>query len=234
MKTYENFLLKNNFNIFIKDIERDCKFYLSMLKGKNKDKLLLRATYEFSDPLKKFDMLKDRKPLDTPIDIHNILNSYFKKKFGWNVRNGVFAYITNEIVDVMEYGEPYIFLPIGNFEYVYSDKIVDLTRHISNNLDVDIVSYLIKNRINGDYREYYLNKIEQNQIELSWENFEQEIKNLETHLIKILDKLNFQNTNLNKMFEHNSNECEISINAKNGYYMLSTVYYNEFIRYLNR
>jgi hypothetical protein len=36
---------------------------------------------------------KNRKPLDTPLQIHNYWNNLFQKKFGWKVRSeGVFVW----------------------------------------------------------------------------------------------------------------------------------------------
>ncbi len=72
---------------------------------------------------------KNRKPLDTPIKLHNILDKMFQKKFGWKARSeGVFAagkWYFSGSKDTY-YGDTYLFFPIGNFKYVWSPKIDDL------------------------------------------------------------------------------------------------------------
>ena len=71
--------------------------------------------------------LDDRMPKDMPKDIHDELNYWFRKKFGWNVRNGVFASSNIGIAKNYHHeGDPYIFMPIGKYEYVWSPEVGDL------------------------------------------------------------------------------------------------------------
>jgi len=128
MSRFDQFLVNKSeiWNNVKKNIFKDCSKILHELRGS--DELLYRATnskifvYDI-----KTSRLSDRKPLDTPVDIHNELNYWFKKKFGWNVRNGVFA--TFDIDNIHVYGTAYIFLPIGDYEYAWSKKISDLYSH---------------------------------------------------------------------------------------------------------
>jgi len=63
---------------------------------------------------------KDRKPRDTSIEIHNIMNAYFFKKFGVNVRSeGLFA--IGDIKRASSYGHPHYVLPVGKFKYVWAE-----------------------------------------------------------------------------------------------------------------
>jgi len=69
--------------------------------------------------------LKDRIPMHTPKEIHELVNDYFMKNFGWKGRNGVFA--SNKIIQTVYYGSQNIFLPINEFKYIYSPIVYDLS-----------------------------------------------------------------------------------------------------------
>jgi len=89
---------------------------------------LYRGTkiYPF-DYIKKSSRLEDRIPRDTPIEIHNYMNNYFMKNFGWKGRNGVFA--SNN--DITLYGSDVgVFFPYNGFKFIYSSKIDDLTMYL--------------------------------------------------------------------------------------------------------
>ena len=78
--------------------------------------------------------LEDRKPKDVKLEMHNALNRSFKKAFGWNVRNGVFATRSFNAASSL-HDNVYYFYPIGSYEYCYSPKIHDLIDDtIVNNL----------------------------------------------------------------------------------------------------
>jgi len=70
---------------------------------------------------------KDRKPTHTVQVDHIALNKAFNEKFGWKVRSeAVFA--TRKRTEAYIFGMPYLFFPVGKFEFVYSDEIEDLWR----------------------------------------------------------------------------------------------------------
>lgn len=73
---------------------------------------------------------KDRRPKDTPLQVQNILDDLFKKKFGWKARSeGVF--VSNGNSQAGEFGKyVYRFLPIGDYKYVYNPGISDLTAYL--------------------------------------------------------------------------------------------------------
>jgi hypothetical protein len=79
--------------------------------------------------------LDNRKPLDSSNQVHEIANKLFIKKFGWPVRNGVFA--SSDEAGIMEYGSAYIFFPMGDFDYVWSHMVSDFYTVIN---DADTVS----------------------------------------------------------------------------------------------
>jgi len=67
----------------------------------------------------------NRYPKDTPDDLHKTLDSMFKKKFGINARsNSMFA--TGSIQTATTYGNPYIIIPKGKYNVIWSDDTRDL------------------------------------------------------------------------------------------------------------
>ena len=72
---------------------------------------------------------KYRNPRNTDIEIHDQLNRFFKRKFGWNVRNGVSVSNTlkqTQFFAQMEFGKSYVFLPTNGFKYCWSKTYTDL------------------------------------------------------------------------------------------------------------
>jgi hypothetical protein len=66
----------------------------------------------------------DRKPKDTPIDIHNQMNDLMEAHYGRKFRNGLF--ISGDLLQAQGYGTSvYRVFPIGEFNFCWSDKYVD-------------------------------------------------------------------------------------------------------------
>jgi len=105
-------------------IEMDCKPFFISKPGS----VLYRGSNDHvSSFKKKTSRLNDRIPRDTNSDLHDELNFYFRRKFGWNVRNGVFASSSYTLSSY--FGDYcYIFIPVGKFEYVWSPVVNDLYR----------------------------------------------------------------------------------------------------------
>ena len=83
----------------------------------------------------------NRKPRDTDIKAHDILNRLSKERFGWEVRNAMFAttsfdvaksYTQNNSYTEKE-TEVYLFIPIGEFDFAYSIFIDDLYNVLESN-----------------------------------------------------------------------------------------------------
>ena len=93
------------------------------------------------------DVRKRRKPRDTSIILHSIMNKWFKGKFGWNVRSeGLFC---NGIKAIEFGGDAVVIFPIGNIQYVWSDKTDDLYQEVDvhsedDKVDRNIEEYTIK------------------------------------------------------------------------------------------
>lgn len=86
-------------------------------------------------------------PKDSSLLIHNAVNKVSEQMLGVPIRNLVFA--TESKMVTSEYGEPYVMIPIGDYDLYYSTLVEDL---YSNNEDI----------ISADGRETYMvNKIRQ-------------------------------------------------------------------------
>ena len=66
---------------------------------------------------------QDRKPKDMPVEIQEMLDDKFEKKFGWKPRStGAFASISYKGAHFPKY----LFFPFGKYTYVYSKTVKDL------------------------------------------------------------------------------------------------------------
>ncbi len=80
-----------------------------------------RGTYSCPNKICKIIPRKNRKPTDTNIQVHEMVDDLFYEKFGWKPRSeGVFTSPDINIAD--GYGKTYIFLPANGYKYVYSTK----------------------------------------------------------------------------------------------------------------
>ncbi len=121
MTKFINYL---NENKVYENIRKDCSKILGFYKAYNFNYFLWRGSRKHWS-WDKIVPRKDRKPLDTPLKLHQLLDKEFQKKFGWKVRNeGVF--VTSDPVTASRYGKEYIFLPANGFKYIFNWKIPDL------------------------------------------------------------------------------------------------------------
>jgi len=125
-------------------IKRDCEPYLKQLNGSNfSGYSLLRSGRQDSGYFKKVSVRVDRKPKDTPIDIHNWLDEWFYKKFGIKARSNT-MFCTSSISLAGRYGSAiYYIFPMGNFEIIWSDIVNDMYTPVMNRgLDAYITYFL--------------------------------------------------------------------------------------------
>lgn len=78
-----------------------------------------------------------RMPLDTPPEIHSMLNRLYKKKFGWEARSKS-IFCTGDMSQSFQYGKPFLIFPTGNFKYLWHQKTKDLWNHIKYNIAAKI------------------------------------------------------------------------------------------------
>ena len=114
-------------------IKKDCSFFLSSI-GKD---LLTYAMYRGEGGLDKYKPVfrkqkvrKDRKPSDTPLELHKLFNDWFLDEYGIKHRSqSLFA--TGDYVAASSYGTSVgIIFPIDKYKFVYSKKYQDLTNDI--------------------------------------------------------------------------------------------------------
>lgn len=139
-------------------INNECKPFLKELKGANK--FLYRGTRPFDDDIEKKIVRTDRKPKLIEKELHNKLDEYTKKKFGWHMRTeGLFT--TNNIRTAKNFsvdGNVVLVFPIGKFEYMYYSDVEYLyslydTYIIGNERDF--------NDITDEIDQYKTNKLHQ-------------------------------------------------------------------------
>ena len=156
-----NYLNENTRQILfdsLEKIEKKCGSYLKearkrnfgMYSGRKRqgDKILIEKSVR-----------KDRKPKDTPIEIHNRLDDMFEKKTGIRLRsNSLFCANDKDIAQ--GYGRPYYIFPMGKYQTWYNPKVLDLYAYFNNadvkkSLDIHITMTeplkLISTKIKEDY-----------------------------------------------------------------------------------
>jgi hypothetical protein len=105
-------------------LERDCKEILQFYRY---GRLLYRGIRtNDSDPIFVTKTPRDdRRPKDTSEYIHDYMNKLYKKKFGWEVRNGIS--VSNSFAQADAYGNVHVFFPVDGFKYVWHPDIYDFT-----------------------------------------------------------------------------------------------------------
>lgn len=61
---------------------------------------------------------KDRKPRDTKLLVHNLMDEYLKEKFGTKVRSEA-LFTTGDMQTTLAYGKPHYVFPVGEFKFVW-------------------------------------------------------------------------------------------------------------------
>jgi len=116
--------VKQDCQPFLKQIGPDIENY-SMYRGIEVEREwtidLLKKAFEL-----RTSRLADRQPRGTRLDIHNNINEALKKIFGKPWRNALF--VSGNRKDAAWYGNGNTFrvYPVGDFEFLWSPKIVDL------------------------------------------------------------------------------------------------------------
>lgn len=115
-------------NIDITILKRFCGPYIDVLKHTTNEVPLYRGTNKRSFVIRRgfrtINPRHDRTPVNTPQGIHVRLNSDFKKQFGREYRNGIFA--TSDPLTAKQHGHVYVVFPIGPLDFVWSSKVKDL------------------------------------------------------------------------------------------------------------
>jgi len=109
---------------FIPKIQAECKPFLKDIRGAA-GTLFRDDTKNRNKPVWKKVTRTDRRPLDTPLELHNMLDDFFLEKFGWRARsNALFCWPLRFISGFIS-GKWLVF-PAGNYKYIWSNKAVDI------------------------------------------------------------------------------------------------------------
>ena len=175
----------------IEILQKNCSEYLKVLKSLgSKEKILENMLYrgikgKDKYPEKGINKIKpreNRKPKDTPEEIHELLDDLFKRKFGWSVRSkGVFA--TSDVGNAKDFGIAFPFFPADGFKFVYTWDIEDLlteldyqgiiwqtspdTWEMREDIDWEEVKTTLKSIVNS-YTDKNLSNAIQSRVEISF------------------------------------------------------------------
>lgn len=118
----QQYIKEDEQNMVLDMLKRDCQPYLKEMKGTTgfPVRYTSRPSIKYIEKLK---TRKDRKPLDTPIEVHDYLDDLFKKYHGWKARSeGIFVWSHK----ISNPGNTYLVFPIGKYSYLYNKDIDDL------------------------------------------------------------------------------------------------------------
>ena len=119
--------IKEMFNL----LKKDCKPFLNEIRKKKG--FMLRRSIRSEEYFLKIKPRKDRRPLDTDIESHKILDKAFYNVFGWKARSeGVFAIPKGWSMD------DHFFFPIGKYKYIWSPFVDDLFNTRRNIKDMKV------------------------------------------------------------------------------------------------
>ena len=123
---YQDYLIEEEKGLayYVPKIQAECKPFLKDIRNAG-GTLFRDDTKNRNKPIWKKVTRTNRKPLDSPIDLHNILDDWFLKKFGWRARsNALFCWplkFTSQYVS-----NKWLVFPAGNYKFIWSDKVDDL------------------------------------------------------------------------------------------------------------
>ena len=112
----------------IEMIKQDCG---SVLKEITKaKKLIYRGATSQNSLITRRKTRMNRRPLNTEIEIHKILDQSFKKKFGWRARSQSITG-TGSLNSAYVFGsQVYMLFPIGEYEVIWIKNIGDIIQMI--------------------------------------------------------------------------------------------------------
>lgn len=84
-------------------------------------------------------------PKDSAVFIHNSVNEKAVEVLGLPVRNLTFA--TTSLVTTQEYGEPYVMIPIGDYDLYYSTIVEDLYSNSEDIMNEDSRQQFMTNKL---------------------------------------------------------------------------------------
>jgi len=141
---YQELLESNQFDTpdeVISFIQNNCQPYLK--ENPNNKNILYRGTNSSEQCYIK-SIRTDRNPSGSNKSIHDIFDDAFKKA-GFVATRSNSLFVTPSVYQASEYGNVYVVFPIGDFNYTYSNEVVDLLNETSN--IINKLGFVISNDI---------------------------------------------------------------------------------------
>lgn len=85
----------------------------------------LRRSETIAEDVYRAKVRKDRTPLNTPNRLHSFIDSWMEQNLGHKFRSSS-IFCAAKRITVLNFGKPYIILPIGEFAYAWSPFVEDL------------------------------------------------------------------------------------------------------------
>lgn len=111
----------------VEEIKQNCQKYIKFVKSLRPPRILDRESNSVTKANKivKYVPRKDRKPMDTHLLIHKVIDNILYEKFGWKPRSeGVFC--DGRPIDRHNHLFSNLLFPAGDFSYLWSPEIEDL------------------------------------------------------------------------------------------------------------
>ena len=115
----------------IEQLKQDCSIFINDLKKQKKSFIeFIYSGRKGSNTIIKKDVRQNRRPLDTPEGIHDMIDNEFFDEFGYKPRSSsLFCYV--DYRKTMAYGKTYVIFPIDKYKLIWSPKVTDLYDHLS-------------------------------------------------------------------------------------------------------
>lgn len=138
-------------------IKKECQPYLKAIGNDTMKYQMFRGVKKSKKIVFKMKVRKDRRPLDTALDIHKLLDDAMYKHHKIRGRSQC-LFATGSKGDAAVYGEPYMIFPIGSFKFLWSPKIRDFSYAMDYLKDLPNYKNVIKNKTVKEYQTTDLKK----------------------------------------------------------------------------
>lgn len=129
---FYNYINEEYWSSYLNTIKKDCKPFLKNWRIRYNKNFLWTGRYEKDFVRKK--VRKNRTPRDTPLELHEFVDNWFKYEFGIRFRsNSVFC--TSNMGEAEDYGHLYAIFPIGKYTTLSSGKIGDLWKDLLDEIN---------------------------------------------------------------------------------------------------
>lgn len=231
MKTFKQYLIEDSEDLdkMIEKIKTECSEFIS--KTTQRDSLY-RGMEEEDNFISYHSIRTDRKPRNTPKAVHDVIDSYFEKRFNLKYRSSS-VFCSQTLSSVRVYGKPYFVFPVNGYKICASNIVRDLWNIISSTdhlifslayihpfnksvkiLNKDDESFYfkiedkLKYKFNNDLTDYTISK--------------KDINRFDKLNIEILDHLKYRESKILAEFDE---DVELMVAAK-GYYAIKANFAN--------